>query len=66
VESIPLEGAGEHFGWFAPFATIDVTASSALTRELMEWDPTGPGLIEDLQENGYFRGLDRFPTSRRA
>jgi nucleoside-diphosphate-sugar epimerase len=55
VTSIAPEHAGEQFGWFAPFLAIDVTASSAMTRELLGWLPTGPGLIEDLQEGHYFR-----------
>ena len=29
--------------------------SSALTRELLGWQPTHPGLIEDLQDEYYFQ-----------
>lgn len=52
--SIDPEGAGEHFGWLAGFAALDVRASSALTRELVGWEPTHPGLIEDLEQGHYF------------
>lgn len=55
VTSIAPEDAEGHFGWFAPFLMIDVTASSALTRELLGWQPTGPGLLEDLRQGHYFR-----------
>jgi nucleoside-diphosphate-sugar epimerase len=53
VKSITPEQAGEHFGWFAHFATLDMPASSAWTRKTLGWDPTGPGLIEDLTNMKY-------------
>jgi hypothetical protein len=31
-------------------------ASSAITRRQMGWNPTHPGLIEDLEEGHYFDG----------
>jgi nucleoside-diphosphate-sugar epimerase len=46
--SITPEEAHAHFGWMAMFATHDVPASSALTREKLGWTPTGPGLIADI------------------
>jgi nucleoside-diphosphate-sugar epimerase len=55
VVSIPREDAGAHFGWLAEFLGADSPASSALTRELMGWQPTHPGLIDDLDEGHYFR-----------
>ena len=48
VVSRSPEEAGEHFGWLAGFAGLDMPASSALTRERLGWHPTGPGLIADL------------------
>ena len=33
---------------------IDSPASSTLTRELLGWQPTQPGLIDDLDEGHYF------------
>jgi nucleoside-diphosphate-sugar epimerase len=53
VKSIPLEQAGEHFGWLAHFATLDMPASSEWTRKTLGWHPTGPGLIEDLTNMKY-------------
>jgi len=52
--SIPPEKAGEHFGWFAHFAGLDMPASSEWTRKTLGWEPTGPGLIEDLTNMKYF------------
>ncbi|QIG81729.1 SDR family oxidoreductase [Sphingosinithalassobacter tenebrarum] len=47
--SLPPEDAAGHFGWLSTFVTLDMPASSALTRELLSWEPTGPGLLSDLQ-----------------
>jgi nucleoside-diphosphate-sugar epimerase len=54
VISIDPEKAGEHFGWLAHFASVDMPASSAWTRKALAWNPTGPGLIEDLTNMIYF------------
>ena len=48
----PAEAAG-HFGWLAHFAALDMPASSRWTREALGWNPTGPGLIEDLTNMDY-------------
>jgi hypothetical protein len=37
------------------FAGMDLSASSAKTREHLGWQPTGPGLIEDLKRMDYSR-----------
>jgi nucleoside-diphosphate-sugar epimerase len=52
--SIPPDDAVEHFGWIGRFWAADTPASSALTRERLGWQPTGPGLIDDLEEGHYF------------
>jgi len=44
----------EHFGWFAHFAGATMSASSARTRELLEWKPQGPSLLDDLRQPGYY------------
>lgn len=54
VMSISAEDAGEHFTWPAGFLGADSPASSALTRELLRWQPTHPGLIADLEQGHYF------------
>jgi nucleoside-diphosphate-sugar epimerase len=50
VRSIAPSEAPALFGWMAHFAGSDGTASSAKTRSVLGWEPTGPGLIEDLQK----------------
>jgi len=49
VKSISPEEAPAHFGWLSPFATHDLAASSVITRRKLGWNPTGPGLIADLE-----------------
>ena len=53
VKSISPSEAAEHFGWLAGFVNLDLPASSAWTREALDWHPTGPGLIEDLKRMDY-------------
>ena len=53
VVSLSPEQAPAHFGWLAPFAGMDMLASSTLTQERLGWRPTGPGLIEDLEKMRY-------------
>ncbi|MCC2275800.1 SDR family oxidoreductase [Streptomyces sp. ET3-23] len=55
VVSVAPEQAGEHFGWLGDFLTLDCPASSTLTRELLGWQPTHPGLLDDLEEGHYFQ-----------
>jgi nucleoside-diphosphate-sugar epimerase len=54
VVSLDQEQAAEHFGWLAHFAALDMPASSEWTRKTLNWNPTGPGLIEDLTNMKYF------------
>ena len=51
--SLSPEEAEAHFGWFAPFARADMPSSSVLTRRELNWLPTGPGLIADLDGMDY-------------
>jgi len=53
VVSLTPEEAPAHFGWLAMFAGLDLPASSAMTRELLGWTPTGPGLLDDLRRMDY-------------
>ncbi len=54
VVSKSLEEAGDHFGFLARFASIDIPASSALTQRWLGWDPTQPGLLAELDRGHYF------------
>jgi hypothetical protein len=53
VVSLPPEKAAAHFGWLTMFAGADLVASSEKTRKNLGWNPTGPGLIADLQRMDY-------------
>ena len=55
VLSVSPEAAAGHFTWLAGFLAADSPASSELTRELLGWQPTRPGLIDDLDQGHYFR-----------
>lgn len=55
AESVAAGDAAGHFGWLAGPLGADAPASSALTRELLGWRPTRPGLIEDLEAGHYFK-----------
>lgn len=53
VVSLTPEEAQGHFGWLAMFVGRDIPASSAITRKALGWEPTGPGMIEDLRNMRY-------------
>ncbi|WP_213989585.1 SDR family oxidoreductase [Sodalis sp. dw_96] len=55
VVSLSAEQAPQHFGWLAMFAGMDLSASGAWTRRQLGWEPTGPGLIDDLKRMDYSR-----------
>ena len=46
--SVAPEAAADHFGWLASLAAADLPASALATRRQLGWEPTGPGLVEDL------------------
>jgi nucleoside-diphosphate-sugar epimerase len=52
--SVSPENSGAHFGFLGRFLGVDCPASNALTREMLGWQPTHPGLIEDLDMGHYF------------
>jgi nucleoside-diphosphate-sugar epimerase len=55
VTSIDPADAAWYFGFLASFVAFDNPTSSAWTRELLGWQPTQPGLIEDLRKGHYFQ-----------
>jgi nucleoside-diphosphate-sugar epimerase len=55
VISVPSAQAGDHFGWMGRFFGADATASNTITRELLGWEPTHQGLLQDLHDGYYFR-----------
>ena len=46
--------AEAHFTWFTHFAALDCPASSEKTRKTLNWQPSQPGLLEDLVPGIYF------------
>jgi nucleoside-diphosphate-sugar epimerase len=54
ARSLTDEEARGHFGWLAPFAARDNHVSSELTRKELDWHPTGPDLLTDLDRRQYF------------
>lgn len=52
---LPVESRErEHFGWFAHMAGANMAVSSAYTRALLGWTPSGPSLLADLEQPGYY------------
>jgi nucleoside-diphosphate-sugar epimerase len=49
------EDAAAHFGFLARFVGMDSPVSAAITRDLLGWKPTGPILLEDLEQDHYYR-----------
>ena len=53
--SVAPADAGEHFGPLGHFVGLDSPASSAITEELLGWEAKGPSLLEDLEQDHYYR-----------
>ena len=53
VTSISSDDLGGHFGWIGRFFGMDLSATSDTTRALLDWTPTGPTLIEDIDGGAY-------------
>jgi nucleoside-diphosphate-sugar epimerase len=54
TKSITDEQAPHYLGFLAAFAGLDNPTSNDKTRELLGWEPTRPGWIEDLHTGHYF------------
>lgn len=54
VESVADDEADSYFGFMAGFVALDNPTSSALTQRLLDWQPTHPGLIADMDAGHYF------------
>ena len=54
VASVAIEDAYDHFGWIGPLFSVDAPATSTTTRELLGWQPTHAGLLDDLDAGHYF------------
>jgi nucleoside-diphosphate-sugar epimerase len=54
TKSITDETAPQYLGYLAAFAGFDNPTSNDKTRELLGWEPTHPGWIEDVETGQYF------------
>jgi nucleoside-diphosphate-sugar epimerase len=54
AKRITAEEAPHYLGFLAAFAGLDNPTSNDQTRELLGWEPTHPGWIEDVQTGHYF------------
>jgi nucleoside-diphosphate-sugar epimerase len=52
--SIAADDASDHFSFLGTFVSLENPCSSELTRDWLGWEPTHPGLIEDLDHGHYF------------
>jgi nucleoside-diphosphate-sugar epimerase len=55
AKSLTPTDAADRFGPLAHFVGVDTPATALVTRELLEWEPTGPSLLEDLDQDHYYR-----------
>lgn len=58
TQSIPLADTEAHWGLFAHFAKFDLIASSAVTQQVLNWHPTAPTLLSELNSTVYFPNSD--------
>jgi hypothetical protein len=54
TKSITEEEAPQYLGFLAAFAGLDNPASNDKTRELLGWEPTHPGWVEDVNTGHYY------------
>ncbi len=53
VASIDADDVADHFGWIGGFFAMDLSATSSATQALLDWTPTGPTLVEDIDAGAY-------------
>ena len=59
ARSVARDDVADRFGFLARFVGIDTPASSRVTRELLGWEPSHAGLVEDLEQGHYFVSVPR-------
>jgi nucleoside-diphosphate-sugar epimerase len=55
ASSVSPADAADHFFPLGHFVGLDSPASATITSELLGWKPTGPTLLEDLDQDHYYR-----------
>jgi nucleoside-diphosphate-sugar epimerase len=53
--SVAPADAVDHFAYLGPLVALDSPATATTTRELLGWEPTGPSLLDDLEQDHYYR-----------
>ncbi len=53
--SVAPADAFAHFAPLGHFVALDSPATATITRELLAWEPTGPSLLDDLEQDHYYR-----------
>jgi len=53
--SVTPEQISAYVGFLGGFWGFDGPASAKITRDLLGWEPAGPGLIDDIEQGHYFR-----------
>jgi nucleoside-diphosphate-sugar epimerase len=53
TKSVSVEEAPQYLGYLAGFAGLDNPVSNEKTREVLGWEPTHPGWVEDVQTGHY-------------
>jgi nucleoside-diphosphate-sugar epimerase len=54
VKEVAADTAPDHFGWIGALVGTDALASSEYTRELLNWRPSHPGLLDDMATGEFF------------
>ncbi|AEA23582.1 SDR family oxidoreductase [Pseudonocardia benzenivorans] len=52
--SVTADEVHDHVGWLGGFWSTDGPASAELTCALVDWKPTGPTLVADLEDGHYY------------
>lgn len=53
VASIDHDDVADHFGWLGGFFAMELSATSVVTRALLDWTPVGPTLVQDIDAGAY-------------
>jgi nucleoside-diphosphate-sugar epimerase len=53
--SVTLTDAFEQFAPLGAFVGLDAPANAHITQQMLGWEPTGPSLLDDLEQDYYYR-----------
>jgi nucleoside-diphosphate-sugar epimerase len=57
AKSISQAEAGQYLSFLGDFASLDNPVSNDATREILGWEPTHPGWVEDVRSGHYFAAV---------